>query len=94
MTLSEFWAATITETLMVIRASHWRMDEQQRLLMWHAWHTAALAGANFGKNGIPSLKGLMPKKRTAPPRPMTVEEEAAIWRAWAQEHNAAWKAAS
>jgi len=89
MLLADFWQATITETHMLIQAYRWRLDEQRRTMMWHAWHTAALAGASFGKSGIPSLSSLLPAKpvASARPRPLTLEQEASIWRAWAQQHN-------
>jgi hypothetical protein len=87
MLLADFWEATITETHMFIQAYRWRLDEQRRTMMWHAWHTAALAGASFGQGGIPALSSLLPARPGPRPRALTLDQEATLWRAWAQEHN-------
>jgi hypothetical protein len=86
MTLAEFWAATVTETLMVIQAFAWRNGEQIRADLYHAWHTAALAGANFSKSGMPALRTVVPPRKVADPVPMTPEQEAAHWERWASQY--------
>jgi len=72
---------------MFIQAYRWRMDEQARGDLWHAWHTAALAGANFSRNGMPPLSRVLPERASAPKRPLTVDQERDLWMAWAQDHN-------
>jgi len=86
MTLAEFWDATITETLMFIQAFKWRMDEKSRSDLWHAWHVAALAGANFSKSGMPQLATVLPPRRTLHTVPLTHAEEAAMWERWAAQY--------
>ncbi len=75
---------------MFIQAYRWRMDEQRRDALWAAWHTAVLAGANFSKSGVPPLAQLMPQRQGARVA-LTLEQEAMIWRAWAQDHNLKFK---
>lgn len=85
MSLAEFWEATPRETLMFIRTAAWRVGEQSRVALWHAWHTAALAGSNFSKDGIPKLSTILPPPRKRD-RPMTIAEEVRHWERWAAQY--------
>lgn len=55
MTVEQFWAMTPRETMMVIEAAGWRMDQEQRGRAWLAWHVAVLSRAKK----IPSLNQLL-----------------------------------
>ncbi len=83
MSLADFWEATPRETLMFIRAAAWRSEERVRLTIMHAWHTAALAGANFSKGGMPKLSSILPDRHQRAMQPLTPEQEVGHWLRWA-----------
>lgn len=78
---------------MFIRAYRWRREEQQRETLWGAWHIAALAGSTFSQSGLPPLGKILPQQQAAPKK-LTPEQEATVWKAWAQDHNRRLKQAS
>ena len=63
----EFWDLTPWETFMMIDASIWREEVQQKRDLVLAWQTAALTRAKR----MPSLKQLL---NTKPARPLVGEE--------------------
>lgn len=68
----EFWEMTPPETYMAIEAATWRMEHEQRLMAWTAWHVAALSRAKK----LPSLTKIL----TPPEAKKLTPDEAATRR--------------
>ena len=71
--LETFLASTLWEVGQMVDASIWRSQQDRKLLVYHAWHVAALASAAFAGK-MPPLKRLLKEK----PKPGRQSAEAAL----------------